>query len=39
MRASPWARDLVEVMLSQTAREAGGRELRGLAYRMGLDAS
>ncbi len=38
-RASPWARDLVQVMLAQSIREAGGRELRGLAYRMGLDAS
>lgn len=36
MRASPWARDLVETMLVQSRREAGGRELRGLAYRMGL---
>ncbi len=39
MRASPWARDLVEVMLAHSVREAGGRELRGLAYRMGLDAT
>ena len=39
IRASSWARDLVEVMLVQSRKEAGGRELRGLAYRMGLDAS
>ena len=39
MHASPWARDLVEVMLTQSKRESGGRELRGLAYRMGLDAT
>jgi transcriptional regulator with XRE-family HTH domain len=38
LRASPWARDLVEVMLTRSRREAGGRELRGLAYRMGLEA-
>jgi transcriptional regulator with XRE-family HTH domain len=37
--ASPWARDLVGVMLAQSRREAGGRELRALAYRMGLDAT
>jgi transcriptional regulator with XRE-family HTH domain len=36
IRASPWARDMVEVMLTQ-ARQAAGRELRGLAFRMGLD--
>ena len=39
MRASPWARELVEVMLTQSKRESGGRELRALAYRMGLEAS
>ena len=39
MRASPWARGLVEVMLTQSMYESGSRELRGLAYRMGLDAS
>jgi len=39
MRASPWARELVQVMLARSARKAGGRELRGLAYRMGLDAT
>jgi transcriptional regulator with XRE-family HTH domain len=39
MRASPWARELVEVMLGRSRRDAGGRELRALAYRMGLDAS
>jgi transcriptional regulator with XRE-family HTH domain len=39
MRASPWARELVEVMLGRSRREAGGRELRALAYRMGLEAS
>jgi len=38
VHGSPWARDLVEVMLTRSRREAGGRELRGLAYRMGLDA-
>jgi transcriptional regulator with XRE-family HTH domain len=38
IRASPWARDMVEVMLTQSRRETGGRELRGLAFRMGLDA-
>jgi transcriptional regulator with XRE-family HTH domain len=39
MRASPWARELVEVMLGRSRREAGGRELRALAYRMGLEVS
>ena len=39
MRASPWARELVQVMLAHSVRAAGGRELRGLAYRMGLDAT
>jgi hypothetical protein len=38
LRASPWARELVEVMLTRSRREAGGRELRALAYRMGLEA-
>src|SRR5262249_30168150 len=38
VRASPWARDLVETMLARSRREAGGRELRGLAYRMGLES-
>jgi len=37
VRTSLWARDMVEVMLTQSRREAGSRELRGLAYRMGLD--
>jgi transcriptional regulator with XRE-family HTH domain len=37
-RVSPWARDMVEVMLTHAHRQAGGRELRGLAFRMGLDA-
>jgi transcriptional regulator with XRE-family HTH domain len=36
--ASPWAQNLVEVMLSQSRREAGSRDLRGLAFRMGLEA-
>jgi hypothetical protein len=38
VHGSAWARDLVEVMLTRSRRDAGGRELRGLAYRMGLDA-
>jgi transcriptional regulator with XRE-family HTH domain len=38
VRVSPWARDMVEVMLTHAHRQAGGRELRGLAFRMGLDA-
>lgn len=38
MRASSWARGLVEVMLVQSRKDTGSRELRGLAYRMGLDA-
>jgi transcriptional regulator with XRE-family HTH domain len=38
IHGSPWARDLVEVMLTQSRREVGGRDLRGLAFRMGLDA-
>src|SRR5262249_10426656 len=35
--ASPWARDMVEVILTRSRREASGRELRSLAYRMGLE--
>jgi transcriptional regulator with XRE-family HTH domain len=35
---SLWVREIIETMLARSRREAGGRELRGLAYRMGLDA-
>lgn len=33
---NPLARDAVAELLSRTRRDAGGRELRGLAYRMGV---
>lgn len=33
---NPFARDTVAELLGRTRRDAGGRELRGLAYRMGL---
>lgn len=36
VRNNPLARDLVSSMLARSRREAGGRELRGLAYRMGV---
>jgi transcriptional regulator with XRE-family HTH domain len=34
---SMWVREIVETMLTRSRKEAGGRELRGLAYRMGMD--
>lgn len=33
---NPFARETVTELLGRTRREAGGRELRGLAYRMGI---
>jgi transcriptional regulator with XRE-family HTH domain len=33
---NPFARDAVAELLGRSRRDAGGRELRGLAYRMGL---
>jgi hypothetical protein len=35
-RNQPLIRDLVRDMLSRARREAGGRDLRGLAWRMNL---
>ena len=36
---SVWVKEMVETLLDRSRREAGGRELRGMAYRMGLDAN
>jgi hypothetical protein len=36
VRSNPLARDVVSSMLTRARREAGGRELRGMAYRMGI---
>ncbi len=36
VRNSPLLRELIGHMLNEARREAGGRELRGLAWRMGL---
>lgn len=38
-RANPWVRETVTGLLSHARRDAGGRELRGLAHRIGLDGS
>lgn len=35
-RSSPWVREAVSDLMRRAHRDAGGRELRGLAYRMGL---
>ena len=35
-RANPWVREAVTGLLSRAQRDAGGRELRGLAYRIGI---
>jgi transcriptional regulator with XRE-family HTH domain len=35
-RANPWVRETVTGLLSRAQRDAGGRELRGLAYRVGI---
>jgi transcriptional regulator with XRE-family HTH domain len=35
-RSNPLVRDVVSSMLTRARREAGGRELRGMAYRMGI---
>lgn len=34
--SNPWVRETVTSLLSRAQRDAGGRELRGLAYRMGV---
>lgn len=36
IRNNPLVRDMVVVMLDRARREAGGRDLRGLAWRMGI---
>jgi hypothetical protein len=36
IRCDPLARDLVGTLLERARRQAGGRDLRGLAYRMGV---
>ena len=35
-RANPWVRETVTSLLSRARRDAGGRELRGLAHRIGI---
>lgn len=39
IRNSPFVRETVSNLMRRARRDAGGRELRGLAYRMGLAAS
>jgi transcriptional regulator with XRE-family HTH domain len=36
IRSNPLVRDVISSMLTRARREAGGRELRGMAYRMGI---
>lgn len=35
-RTSPWVRETVNALIARSRRDAGGRELRGLAHRIGL---
>jgi transcriptional regulator with XRE-family HTH domain len=39
IRTSPFVRETVSELMRRARRDAGGRELRGMAYRMGLAAS
>lgn len=39
IRTNPFVREVVTDLLRRARRDAGGRELRGMAYRMGLAAS
>jgi hypothetical protein len=39
VRANPFVRDVVTDLMRRARRDAIGRELRGMAYRMGLAAS
>ncbi len=39
VRANPFVRDIVTDLMRRARRDAIGRELRGMAYRMGLTAS
>jgi hypothetical protein len=39
VRANPFAREIVTDLMRRARRDAVGRELRGMAYRMGLAAS
>src|SRR5262249_17496348 len=36
VRSNPWVRESVTVLLGHARRDAGGRELRGLAWRLGI---
>jgi hypothetical protein len=39
MHTNPFVREIVVDLLRRARRDAGGRELRGMAYRMGVAAS
>lgn len=39
MRTNPFVRETITDLMRRARRDAGGRELRGMAYRMGLAAS